>query len=443
MSDFALQVEKLGKVFRIYDKPSDRLKETFSFGRKNYHTDFPALRNISFHVKKGEFLGIVGRNGAGKSTLLKILSGELTPSEGTVTIDGNVSLLQLGVGFDLELSGIENARFASKLLGYSNREIDRMLKDIIEFADIGDFIYHPVKTYSSGMYSRLSFAVGVNINPDILIADEVLAVGDLRFAQKCLRKMREFKDKGKTIVLVTHDTSTVNIFCDTAIWLKDGELFQSGDAQSVAKDYTNYMLYDKLPYQRNTGLPLVASDKSDYAIDIDADSTTADNLSAFDDVEWEDLSTNRGIGDGRVEILRMAFILAGSKKRVTVVNGNETVILLLDIVTKDRIENPHFGYVLYNSHGIVALHSNNVICGHKIDHLPKDKRIIGQFRFDLPNLSNGSYIFAVGLQSNDEMPQRIHDVHEFRVVRDDIKGSQCGYVIVEKENFDMHYMKNS
>ena len=267
MSDFALQVEKLGKVFRIYDKPSDRLKETFSFGRKNYHTDFPALRNISFHVKKGEFLGIVGRNGAGKSTLLKILSGELTPSEGTVTIDGNVSLLQLGVGFDLELSGIENARFASKLLGYSNREIDRMLKDIIEFADIGDFIYHPVKTYSSGMYSRLSFAVGVNINPDILIADEVLAVGDLRFAQKCLRKMREFKDKGKTIVLVTHDTSTVNIFCDTAIWLKDGELFQSGDAQSVAKDYTNYMLYDKLPYQRNTGLPLVTSDKSDYAID--------------------------------------------------------------------------------------------------------------------------------------------------------------------------------
>lgn len=443
MSDIAIQVENIGKVFRIYDKPSDRLKETFSFGKKKYYTDFQALKNISFNVKKGGFLGIVGKNGAGKSTLLKILSGELTPSEGTVTMSGNVSLLQLGVGFDTELTGIENARFASKLLGYSNREIDTMLKDIIEFADIGDFINHPVKTYSSGMYARLSFAVGVNINPDILIADEVLAVGDMRFSQKCLRKMREFIEKEKTIVLVTHDTSTVNVFCDTAIWLKDGELFQSGDAQSVAKDYTNYMLYDKLPYQRNAGLPFLTSDKADNAIDIDAGSTTADNMSTFDDVEWEDLSKYRGIGDGRVEILRMAFLLADSKKRVTVVNGNESVILLLDIVTKDHIENPHFGYVLYDRYGVAALHSNNVICGLKIDHLPKDKRIIGQFHFDLPNLSNGQYIFAIGLQSNDEMPHRIHDVHEFRVARDDIKGSQCGYVIVEKEKFDMHYIKNS
>jgi ABC-type polysaccharide/polyol phosphate transport system ATPase subunit len=162
MSEIAIKLHSVHKVFRIYDHPSDRLKEAFSLRRKKFHTDFHALRNVSFDVRKGEFLGIVGKNGAGKSTLLKILSRELTPTSGTVEINGKVSLLQLGVGFDPELTGIENARFASKLLGYSDEEIDEMLDEIIAFADIGEFIYHPVKTYSSGMYSRLSFAVGIN-----------------------------------------------------------------------------------------------------------------------------------------------------------------------------------------------------------------------------------------------------------------------------------------
>ena len=388
-------------------------------------------------MKKGEFLGIVGRNGAGKSTLLKILSGELTPSEGTVTINGNVSLLQLGVGFDPELSGIENARFASKLLGYSNREIDRMLKEIIEFADIGDFIYHPVKTYSSGMYSRLSFAVGVNINPDILIADEVLAVGDLRFAQKCLRKMREFKDKGKTIVLVTHDTSTVNVFCDTAIWLKDGELFQTGDAQSVAKDYTNYMLYDKLPADYMQLAMEASKNGGPRPAGLIAGAASSVN---YDELPWQDMSQFTAIGDGRAEITRMAFIELPSQEAVRTVQGYESVALVLDIVFKGFVQSPQVGLRINSRHGLTAAHTNNDICGTVLAPKGPGDRFIITFRLKLPSMANGQYTISIGLQDNSEMPQLIEDVYEFRVQRNDSKFAQCGYVIIESEDVLIEYL---
>jgi len=438
MADLAIKAEHISKIFRIYDKPTDRLREAFSFNRQKYFTDFRALNDVSFEVKKGEFLGIVGKNGAGKSTLLKILSRELTPSAGSVTINGKVSLLQLGIGFDPELTGIENARFASKLLGYSDEEIEGMIDEIIAFADIGEFIKHPVKTYSSGMYSRLSFAVGVNIDPDILIADEVLAVGDMRFSQKCLRKMREFKEKGKTIVLVTHDTGTVNVFCDTAIWLRDGCIYQRGDAKSVTTNYINYMLYDKLPEEYNalTALDYVhGSPNAGPAVEVKEIN--------YGDIEWDSMEGYSGIGDGRAEIKRMAFLLADTKKRVQTVQGNERVILLMDVLTHDVIETPHFGYVIYNQQGIAALHSNNEVCGKPFDLLPKGRRLIAKFEFDLPNLGNGHYIFAVGVQSGVKMPHRIHDVHEFRVMRNDIKGTQCGYVIVEKEQFEIEFVSQS
>jgi ABC-type polysaccharide/polyol phosphate transport system ATPase subunit len=441
MSDFALQVEKLGKVFRIYDRPSDRLKETFSFGRKNYHTDFPALRNISFHVKKGEFLGIVGRNGAGKSTLLKILSGELTPSEGTVTIDGNVSLLQLGVGFDLELSGVENARFASKLLGYSNREIDRMLKDIIEFADIGDFIYHPVKTYSSGMYSRLSFAVGVNINPDILIADEVLAVGDLRFAQKCLRKMREFKDKGKTIVLVTHDTSTVNVFCDTAIWLKDGELFQSGDAQSIATDYTNYMLYDKLPHQYDADFQINAEENEAKTLNAEQSLTPSTQKKwTSAPVEWDDASKASCIGEGGAVINGIALYSKNPYAKRAVLSGTEHILLYMKLTTRKAILQPQFGFVLYDRHGLPALHTNSDLCDGNLGPLSPGQEVVVCFDIKLPGINNGNYIFAFSAQDGQIMHARIHDVLPIQVLRTGPQSAQCGHVIIDDQHVEMEIL---
>jgi len=446
MPETVINVENVTKIFRIYDYPGDRLKEAFSFKREKLHTDFHALKNITFAVKKGEFLGIVGKNGAGKSTLLKVLSRELTPTSGKVTINGKVSLLQLGVGFDPELTGVDNARFASKLLGYDDDEIEEMLEDIIAFADIGEFIYHPVKTYSSGMYSRLSFAVGINIDPDILIADEVLAVGDMRFSQKCLRKMREFKDNGKTIIFVTHDIQSVNAFCDRAMWIKDGEIFIRGDSKTVTTGFQNYMLFDKLPdeFQELPDQPINNSNSKTrqeaHMRSLDADSALG-TQQQYSDIEWqEDLKKYPCVGDGRAEIMRLAFVKQESMESVKVVQGNEDVILLLDIQVKEKVENPQIGWLLYNRQGLLMLHTNNDICGKALECLTAGQRVIAEFRFKLPNLANGNYVLSIGLQSHADMPHKIDDVYEFCVARSDVKGTQCGYVIIEKENFEIRFL---
>lgn len=433
MTEIAIQANDIGKVFRIYDRPSDRLREAFSYRGKKYYTDYPALKNISFTVKKGEFLGIVGKNGAGKSTLLKILSGELTPSAGSVTINGNVSLLQLGVGFDPELTGIENARFASKLLGYRDDEIEGMLEEIIAFADIGDFIHHPVKTYSSGMYSRLSFAVGVNINPDILIADEVLAVGDMRFSQKCLRKMREFKEKGKTIVLVTHDVTTVNVFCDTAIWLKDGALFQSGDAKAVAANYTNYMLYDKLPDEYNSSAGAVGSD-FEINDDRNAASVRSNN---YETVEWDDISNSPCIGDGGAKITGVALYLKKPFEKKAVFEGTEYIYLFIKVKIDTSIQKPHFGFVLYDRHGLPAIHTNSDLCGGNLGALFRGQEAVVCFEIKLPGLSNGNYIFAISAEEGQTMRARVHDVLPIQVTRPGPQGTQCGHVIIEEQRVEM------
>lgn len=436
MSETAIKVENLSKVFRIYNHPGDRMKEAFSFKREKFHTDFPALNNVSFEVKKGEFLGVVGRNGAGKSTLLKILSRELTPTSGSVEIDGKVSLLQLGVGFDPELTGVDNARFASKLLGYTDDEIEGMMEEIIAFADIGEFIHHPVKTYSSGMYSRLSFAVGININPDILVADEVLSVGDMRFSQKCLRKMREFKDLGKTVIFVSHDIQSVNVFCDTAMWIKDGEIFMRGDSKQVTTGFQNYMLYDKLPDEYHS----VAVAEN---IEKEADAPPTDGQleqmtsSDFANIEWTDLGGLPCVGDGRAEIKRMAFVLADTLESVRTVHGNEEVALLLDIHIRANMESPQIGFVVYNRQGLPALHTNNDICDAPLGLLTDSLRAYAMFRFRLPALANGSYIFSIGLQTGLNMAHKIDDAYEFNVARMDVKATQCGYSIIENEHFEL------
>lgn len=436
MSEAAIKVENLGKVFRIYDRPSDRLKEALSLKREKYHTDFHALRNINFEVRKGEFIGIVGKNGAGKSTLLKILSRELTPTSGSVTINGKVSLLQLGVGFDPALTGIDNARFASKLLGYTDAEIESMLEEIIAFADIGEFIHHPVKTYSSGMYSRLSFAVGININPDILIADEVLSVGDMRFSQKCLRKMREFKEKGKTVIFVSHDIQSVNIFCDTAMWIKDGEIFMRGDAKHVTTDFQNHMLYDKLPNEYSPEPVIEPPEKTQNLLPLD-DKPEWKIHAGLSDIDWVNLNGLACVGDGRAEIKRMAFVLANTNKNVSRVSGNEDISLFLNIKINETMHNPQIGIVIYNKHGIPAAHTNNDICGTHIEKIQAGEDVCAAFHIKLPCLSNGNYTVALGIQTGLNMAHRINDAFEFIVGRPDIKSTQCGYSIIETEKFEL------
>ncbi|MBX9766844.1 MAG: ABC transporter ATP-binding protein, partial [Bdellovibrionales bacterium] len=251
----AISVKNLVKRFQIYDSPRDRMREAFRIFRKTpYFSEVTALKDVTFEIQKGRFVGIVGSNGAGKSTLLKMLSGELTPTSGSIEMSGKVALLQLGVGFNAQLTGRENAMFAANLLGYSDKDLSRVILEVEAFAEIGAFFDHPVRTYSSGMYSRLAFAVAVNVDPDILIADEVLAVGDMSFSQRCLRKMREFKDRGKTVLLVSHDLPTINAFCDEVLWIKDSTIFMQGETARVTEHFKNFMYYGKLPPKNNESL---------------------------------------------------------------------------------------------------------------------------------------------------------------------------------------------
>lgn len=240
-NDYAIEVNGLGKCYQIYDKPSDRLKQMLMRGRKQYYKEFWALKDVSFKIKKGETIGIIGRNGAGKSTLLQMLCGTLNPSIGEIQTNGRLAaLLELGAGFNPEFTGRENVHISAALHGLSDADIEERFDNIAAFADIGDFIDQAVRTYSTGMFVRLAFSVQVHLEPDVFVIDEALAVGDQRFVQKCYRKLEELKNRGTSLLFVSHDTTAIKMLCDRAIWIHEGKLRKIGNASSVVDAYRNW-----------------------------------------------------------------------------------------------------------------------------------------------------------------------------------------------------------
>lgn len=238
-----IQIQNLTKIYKLYEKPIDRLKESLALTKKKNYVEYYALKDVSFDVKRGETVGIIGTNGSGKSTILKIITGVLNPTAGQVRVNGRISaLLELGAGFNGEYSGIENVYLNGTMIGFSREEIDRKMDDILKFADIGDFVYQPVKTYSSGMFVRLAFAIAINIDPEILIVDEALSVGDVFFQSKCYRKFEEFKKKGKTILFVSHDLSSIGKYCDRVVLLNKGEKFSEGNPKDTVNLYRRIMV---------------------------------------------------------------------------------------------------------------------------------------------------------------------------------------------------------
>ena len=236
--DCAIRIGNLSKVYKLYDRPLDRLKESLRPGSRKYHRDFYALRDVSFDVRRGETVGIIGRNGSGKSTLLKVITGVLTSTAGSVRVDGRVSaLLELGAGFNPEYTGLENIYLQGTLMGYPEEEMRRREPDILKFAGIGDFIHQPVKVYSSGMFVRLAFSVAINVDPEILIVDEALAVGDMAFQAKCMTAFKRLQQKGVTVLFVSHDTAAVKSLCERAVWLEDGAIRKVGPAGEIAEEY--------------------------------------------------------------------------------------------------------------------------------------------------------------------------------------------------------------
>ena len=241
--DIAISVNDVSKMYKLYDNPMDRLKESLGLSRKKKYKEHYALNHVSFQVHKGETVGIIGTNGSGKSTILKIITGVLSPTGGEVSVNGRISaLLELGAGFNGEYSGLENVYLNGSMIGFSREEIDAKLQSILDFADIGEFIHQPVKTYSSGMFVRLAFAVAINIDPEILIVDEALSVGDVFFQAKCYRKFEEFKEMGKTILFVSHDLSSIGKYCDRVVLLNKGEKLAEGGAKERVNLYRRVLV---------------------------------------------------------------------------------------------------------------------------------------------------------------------------------------------------------
>ncbi len=245
MTEIAVSVDHVSKSFRMYSERNQTLKSAIMRGRKSVHEDFWALKDVSFDVPEGSTFGLIGSNGSGKSTLLKCLANIYYPSNGTISHNGRIAaMLEVGSGFHSELSGRENIYLNGSILGMSKKQVNSRLEEIIDFSGVEQFIDQPVKNYSSGMYVRLGFAISINIDPDILVVDEVLSVGDAEFQEKCFGRFRDLKAQGKTVILVSHSTETVRSMCDQAAWINRGELMQVGDAQPTIRAYLDSVPHD-------------------------------------------------------------------------------------------------------------------------------------------------------------------------------------------------------
>ena len=245
-SDMSIQVAGLGKCYHIYDRPRDRLLQMLRRGKKQYFREFWALHDVSFSVGRGETVGIIGRNGSGKSTLLQMICGTVAPTNGTVRTHGRVAaLLELGAGFNAEFTGRENVMLNAAILGFSAQEMQARMAEVLAFSELGDFLDQPVKTYSSGMYARLAFSIAIHVDPDILIVDEALSVGDARFVAKCMRRIKEIKEQGTTILFVSHDVGSIRTLCERVVWLDKGRLVEQGDVFPVTGRYMEYMFQDE------------------------------------------------------------------------------------------------------------------------------------------------------------------------------------------------------
>lgn len=418
MSNVVIQLEHVSKIYRLYDSPKDRLKEALHPFRKTYHKDFFALKDISFQIQQGESVGIVGANGAGKSTLLKIISSVATPSSGQVHVTGKIAaLLELGAGFNPELNGIDNIFFYGALIGLSKQYIESHIDNILSFADIGDFVLQPLKSYSSGMLMRLAFAVAVNLNPDVLIIDEALGVGDMRFQLKCARRMEELIAQKKTLLFVSHSNDMVNNFCQRAIWLKDGQIAQDGPAKEVTRNYSNYMLYGFL----SDGPPQLSNSL------IEPQSKTQEESRAFvgtDKILWQDLSSFSSVGEGGATIMRAAFhILADDKTTILdsgdILTGGEWVVLYADVLVKDLLEGAIFTASIANELGNTVTGVHTLFLEKKFPTLKPGKRVLVAYKFQIPKLKNGHYSITLGVStgtlSHHTRHHCVHDAILFRM----------------------------
>ena len=390
----AITVKDLKKVYKLYDKPSDRFKEAFGLTRKKAKEHY-ALNGVSLEILQGETVGIIGTNGSGKSTILKIITGVLSPTLGEVNVSGRISaLLELGAGFNMEYNGIENVYLNGTMMGFSQKEIDAKLPEILKFADIGDYVYQPVKTYSSGMFVRLAFAVAINIEPEILIVDEALSVGDVFFQAKCYHKFEEFKKMGKTIVFVSHDLSSISKYCDRVYLLNQGNLLGEGSPKEMIDAFKRVLVGQ---YEIH--------DKEDMDIHI------PENVLNPELLEY---------GTKQAEMTEFYITDDKGVKTTAVIKGTEFTIHV-KVAFHDRIVAPIFAFSFKNIKGTEITGTNSMI--EKAFLEPVEAGVVKEVTFKQNmSLQGGEYLLSLGVTgyegSEFQVYHRLYDVLNVTVVSD-------------------------
>ena len=404
--NLAISVQDVTKIYRLYDKPIDRLLEAMSITKKTYHKKFFALDKISFEIEKGTTVGIIGTNGSGKSTILKIITGVLNPSSGSVEVDGNISaLLELGAGFNMDYTGIENIYMNGTMMGFSREDMEKKLPEILEFADIGDFVHQPVKTYSSGMFVRLAFALAINVEPEILIVDEALSVGDVFFQAKCYKKMEEIRQKGTTILMVTHDMGSVIKYCDKVILLNKGSFVAEGKAGEIVD------LYKKILANRFE----IEEEAKDDKLPVESKAANTGKLMK------ESLSINPNVteyGDKRAEIYDLGLIDSKGEISNLLIKGEEFTI-------KERIrffadiKQPIFTYTIKDKKGTELSGTNTMFELTDIEEVHAGDSYDVEFRQKM-NLQGGEYLISMsctGFENGQHVVyHRLYDVASITVI---------------------------
>ncbi|HIR26036.1 MAG TPA: ABC transporter ATP-binding protein [Candidatus Egerieimonas faecigallinarum] len=411
MSEIAIKVDHLSKMYKLYDKPTDRFKEAMGIrlkGKKQYYQEHYALRDVSIDVKRGETVGIIGTNGSGKSTILKIITGTLNPTAGNVTVNGRISaLLELGAGFNMEYTGIENVYLNGTMMGFSRAEIDSRLDDILSFADIGDFVNQPVKTYSSGMFVRLAFAVAINIDPEILIVDEALSVGDVFFQVKCYHKFEEFKKMGKTILFVSHDLGSISKYCDRVVLLNKGQKIAEGRPKKIVDMYKQ----------------ILVNQEAEHDIKQEGDTAQVMAASASGDTWKSQLDLNPNLleyGERFAEIVDFALIDDQGNISNNIVKGTDFSIRMKVRFNRD-LQDPIFAFTIKDLQGTEVTGTNTMYENVSSGPVKAGEERIVTFTQNM-NLQGRNYLLSLGCVGFSDnkfvVYHRLYDVCDIDVISD-------------------------
>lgn len=411
MQEKVIEIKDIVKTYKLYNKPVDFAKELLFLGKRQYHRPHNALNGINLEVYKGECIGIIGTNGSGKSTLLKLITGVATPTSGTIEVNGKISaLLELGAGFKPEFTGLENIYLNGTILGFTKEEMDARVQSIVEFADIGEFIHQPVKSYSSGMFARLAFAVAINVEPDILIVDEALSVGDIFFQAKCYQKFMSFKEAGKTILFVTHDLSSVIKYCDRTLLIDKGNQVMVGPSAEVVNVYKKILVNQ---YTQEA--------EEEKAEEVKVAASSVDNAAG---TFWKDSMVNNSgaveYGNGVANIIDYAIVDADGNLSPSIYKGAEFEVRM-KVEFYQPVDNPIFAYTIKDIKGTEVTGTNTMLEEQNLEHVEAGQIVTVSFRQNM-RLQGADYLLCLGCTGyvNGEFTvySRLYDVCNIQVVSD-------------------------